>query len=101
MAEDTDKMELFGQAREETIEQLAEMLKFQRSQVTQPLPLTGVKKLSEEEVGRTFDDMVIAPELAVAELARQQAEKGIMRPRQFLRDISKAQRISERRREAK
>ncbi len=94
-----DMMQLFGQAREDAVEQLAEALKFQRSQVTQPLPLSNVKKLTEAEVADKFEAQALAPELAVAELARQQAEKGIVRPARFLRDLHKALRTWERRKE--
>ena len=96
---DPDLMQLLGQAREDTVEQLAEVLRFQRGQVTQPLPLAETKKLSEAEVADKFEGMMLAPELAVAELARQQAEKSIVRPTQFLRDLNKARRSWERRRE--
>ena len=92
-----DMMGLLGQAREDAVEQLAEALKFQRDQVTQPLPLSDVKKLTEAEVADKFEAWGLAPELAVAELARQQADRGIVRPTQFLRDLHKAMRVWERR----
>lgn len=91
-SERPDLMELLKEARDETVDQVAEQLRFQRGQITQPLPTSDVRKLTKREQVDQYRAMVASPELALAELRRLQTERNVVRPRTFLRHLARMQR---------
>ena len=65
--------------------------------MSQPLPLSSVR---EKPLAEQVDDylrMVETPELALAELSRVQAERGLVKPSMFLRHLAKMQREAQKR----
>ena len=98
MPDAPDQMQILREARQEMVDELADVLRTQRQQLTEPLPLSGVEPKTKAEQLEDYRNMAMMPELAVAEVARQQQERGIVRPRTILRHLARMQRETERER---
>ena len=97
MAKDPDVMDIMRDARRDAVEQVADLLRIGRSQVTQPLPLSSVREKPLAEQVAAYLQMVETPELALAELSRVQAERGVTKPRTMLRHLAKMEREARKR----
>ncbi len=97
MPNQPDLMDILGDARQDAVEQLTELLRFGRGQITQPLPLSTVREKPLAEQVEDYERMQAQPELALAELSRIQADRGLVKPRGLLKHFAKMARESQRR----